>query len=91
MNPAGENFINETNTIETCNSQFIKKNSPSNIFFIFLGNDLGCAPGAVMNYDSEGNCFGSISEVPPKARKLRWDLPQECQNVMQKCLKVRIS
>ena len=54
-----------------------------------LGNDLGCAPGAVMNYDSEGNCFGSISEVPPKARKLRWDLPQECQNVMQKCLKVR--
>ena len=54
----------------------------------FLGNDLGCAPGSVMNYDSEGNCFGSISEVPPKARKLRWDVPQECQNVMQKCLKV---
>jgi len=52
-----------------------------------IGNDLGCAPGAVMNYDSEGNCFGSISEVPPKARKLRWDVPQECQNVMQKCLK----
>ena len=51
---------------------------------------MGCAPGAVMNYDSEGNCFGSISEVPPKARKLRWDVPQECQNVMQKCLKVRI-
>ena len=55
---------------------------------IRTGNDLGCAPGAILNYDSEGNCFGSIMEVPPKARKLRWEVPEECQNLLQKCLKV---
>jgi carnitine O-palmitoyltransferase 1 len=39
-------------------------------------------------YDPEGNCFGSIMDVPPKARKLRWEIPVECQTIINNCLKV---
>ena len=40
------------------------------------------------SYDSEGNCVGRIMDVPPKARKLRWDIPESCKNTIDSCLKV---
>ena len=42
------------------------------------------------NYDSEGNCYGTIMDVPPKAKKLRWEIPEECRNTIEKCKKVCI-
>lgn len=39
------------------------------------------------NYDSEGNCYGSLMDMPPKARKLRWEIPSQCQAVILKSLK----
>ena len=51
-----------------------------------IAHDLGST-----NYDSEGNCYGSIMDVPPKARKLRWDIPLECQDIIENCKKVPIN
>ena len=39
-------------------------------------------------YDQEGNCYGTIHDVPPKARKLRWEIPQSCKDTIESCLKV---
>ena len=39
-------------------------------------------------YDQEGNCYGTIHDVPPKARKLRWEIPQPCKDTIESCLKV---
>ena len=34
-------------------------------------------------YHSSGNCYGSIMEMPPKARKLRWEISMQCQNILE--------
>ena len=38
-------------------------------------------------YDGEGNCYGNIADIPPKSRKLRWEIPNECQNLIQTSVK----
>lgn len=38
-------------------------------------------------YDGEGNCYGNINDIPPKSRKLRWEIPNQCQTMIESCLK----
>ncbi len=43
------------------------------------------------NYDKDGNCIGEIIwNVPPKARKLRWEIPESCRETIDQCLVVSL-
>ncbi len=37
-------------------------------------------------YDKAGNCVGDIMEGLPKARKLKWEIPEECRTTIDTCL-----
>ena len=39
------------------------------------------------HYDNEGNCFGTIMDVPPKARKLRWEIPSQAIDIINSSVK----
>lgn len=39
------------------------------------------------SYDEVGHCIGEVLTPPPKARKLCWEIPQECQATIDTCLR----
>ena len=50
-----------------------------------------CSPAVRCNkfsYDESGNCNGEVLRPPAAATKLRWEIPDECANIMKRSLYV---
>ena len=41
----------------------------------------------LLGYDANGRCRGQIKTLPPRATKLRWDLPAPARDLIAKCKK----
>ena len=40
------------------------------------------------SYNESGNCNGEVLRPPAAATKLRWEIPDECANIMRRSLNV---
>ena len=40
------------------------------------------------SYDESGNCNGEVLRPPATATKLRWEIPDDCANIMRRSLSV---